>query len=264
MRYTLLTLALFAAPALGQVDDGQANWDAGDDHTRQVEVGVQLFGFVNGSFLDEPSDKDKMVTFDDGTTSPPLLYPGFGDVGGGGGLTVSGMWHGIVGLETGIIFSLDQGTGTLSPGAGTDIDYTVGQNAIHIPLLLKVSAPLKTVRPFGYFGIDWAFVSDVAVQERDPDSSAAANLVDVEAENYYTLAFGVGFEFLIPAGVDLRIPLTFRGSWNPNTPTKAQDRMTTVPEECGTAAKGACTQFIYNTEWQYQAAISLGIAYYFL
>lgn len=255
MRNVLLSLCL-ALPALAQVDDGQANWDPGDDHMRHVEVGVQLFGFVNGSFLDEPSGKDKQ-----NANGAEVLYPGFGGVGGGGGLTIGGMWRGIVGLETGLMFSLDQGTGTVNATGAEDVDYTVGQNALHVPLLLKVSGPLASVRPFGYFGLQWTFVSGVAVQSRDPDSTAAGNLVDVEADDYYSLAFGAGFEFLIPAGVDLRIPLTFRGTWNPDTPAKAVDRMKCLPNGCDAAA---ASTFVYNTEWQYQAAISLGLAYYFL
>ncbi len=258
-RLALLTVCCLATPALAQVDDGQANWDPGEEKIRHVEVGVTLMGMVNGSFLDEPSEADKMT---DGV-SGPLLYPGFGGVGGGGGLLVNAMWRGIVGLETGAYFALEQGAGTLNIGGTLEVDYTLGQNAWHVPLLLKVAAPLEVMRPFGYFGVEWAFVSGVAVQERDPDNAAAAALVDAEADDYWLLAFGAGFEFVIPAGVDLRIPLTFRGAWNPSTGDKAEDRMSRVPENCGNASQ-PCTQFIYNTEWQYQAAVSLGLAYYFL
>lgn len=262
-RIALLTACCLATPALAQVDDGQANWNPNEEKIRHVEIGVTLLGFVNGSFLDEPSDKDKTATLSDGS-EVVLLYPGFGGVGGGGGLTVNAMWRGIVGLETGALFVFEQGAGTLNIGGTLEVDYTLGQNAVHVPLLLKVAAPLQTMRPFGYFGIEWAFVSDAEVQKRDPDSAAASALVGVEADDYWLLAFGAGFEFMIPAGVDLRIPLTFRGAWNPNVGDKASDRMRTVPEDCGSRSTSPCTQFVYSTEWQYQAAVSLGLAYYFM
>ncbi len=262
-RLAVLTALCLASPALAQVDDGHANWDPGDETIREVEVGAALVGFVSGSFLDEPSDSDKTFTAPDGSQGL-LLYPGFGGAGGGGGLTVSAMWRGIVGLETGLLFSLDQGTGTINIAGVQDIDYTIGQNAWHVPLVLKVSAPLKAVRPFGYFGVEWAFVSDVAVQGRDPDNAATAALVDVEADDYWLMAFGAGLEFLIPAGVDLRIPLTLRGAYNPGVGDKAIDRMSVEPEGCGTASTGGCSTLVYNTEWKWHAAVSLGLAYYFL
>ncbi len=269
MVRSLLLCAALATPALAQKDDGNAAWTDGEEAIRHVEVGVSLFGFANGSFIDD--EVDKTTTLSNGQTVP-LPYPGFGGVGGGGGLTVSGLWRGIVGLETGIVFSLDQGSGQLDFGAG-EIDYQVGQNAWHVPLLLKVAAPLATVRPFGFFGVEWVFPSDVAVQERSPDSPQAASLVDVEAGSYWGYAFGAGLEFLVPAGVDLRIPLTFRGFYNPNVGDKAEDRMSFAPADCDPAqgiggqqsgAGGPCSNFVYSTEWQWQAAVSLGLAYYFL
>ena len=68
--------------------------------------------------------------------------------------------------------------------------------------------------------------------------------------------FGLGMEIKLPVPkADIRIPLTLRGSYNPGVEAKAIDRLDGTP----TASKAT-----FKTEWQWNAAATLGVAYYFL
>lgn len=223
--------------------------------SREWEVGISVLGFVNGSFMTELSDSDKLRTTPNGGKRL-TLYPGFGGVGGGGGLTVSGMWRGIVGLELGFFYSLDQGSGDLTLGAAK-IDFTLSQEAFHLPIVLKVAAPVKPVRPFVFFGPEFVFPGE-------PDAETDSGLIQLvepiaaTADNYLTLAFGLGFEFMLPVeGADVRIPLVLRGAWNPSAGDTIDDRIDV--DGCG--ADDICT---FKTEWEWQTEVALGVAYYFL
>jgi hypothetical protein len=218
----------------------------------QWELGVGVLGFVNGSFFSEPADEDKVRTSANGTQRL-TLYPGFGGVGGGGGLSFTGMWRGIVGLEIGAGYSLDQGKGQLQTNRG-ETDFTLTQTAWHVPILLRVAAPLDQVRPLGWIGVEW-------VVPGAPDVEVSGPLVaglDAEADTYMTLAFGFGFEFKVyeSGPNELRIPFLIRGRWNPSLGTGLDGRVNT--DKC---AADVCT---FITEWEYQAEVNLGLAWYFL
>ncbi len=220
--------------------------------SREWEVGVSALGFVNGSFLTELSEGDKVRTGPNGA-QVRALYPGFGGVGGGGGLTVSGMWRGIVGLELGFFYSLDQGKGDLTLDT-TKIDVTLSQEAFHLPIMVKVAAPVKPVRPFLFIGPEFVFPSEPEAESSLPVTPAVAAVAD----NYLTLAFGFGFEFMLPVqGADVRIPLILRGAWNPSLGDSIDDRLDTE----GCSVTEPCP---FVTEWEWQTEVALGVAYYFL
>jgi hypothetical protein len=155
MRFAIvsaLALVFFAAPgALADepLDDAPAAAapapaPSEPEKRREFELGVQLYGGPNGSFLDEPSEEKKRVPKGVG---PSAAYPGFAGVGGGGGLSVVGMWRGIVGLDIGFHISLDQGHGKIN-----EVEFNLNQVAVHVPILLRIAAPYQTVRPFLFVG----------------------------------------------------------------------------------------------------------------
>ncbi len=269
MRILLLCLApLFAyaqAPATpppgASEHDADPNWTAGEVKIRYVEVGVQLFGLVNGSFTRELDDEDKQLTITDPTDSSrqdtvsELLYPGFGGVGGGGGLSLIAMYRGIVGLQLEGYFSIDQGGGKVN-----DQEFTLSQTAFHLPIFLKLSAPLTVVRPFAFGGPEIVFPGDPEL-----DNEVVGFEIKGQADTYLSWGFGVGFEFVLPpAGpVDIRIPLTFRGSYHPVGDGISDRADYDLVKEAGSGyyiQRGAT----YKTEWELQAAVALGVAVYFL
>ena len=222
---------------------------------RPFELGVSLYGLVMGSFLDEPQTKDKVITLDDGRRAQ-VLYPGFAGVGGGAGLSLVGMWRGIVGLELGVYNSVDHGTGEIN-----NVEFTIGQSAWHIPLMLRVAVPAESVRPFLSLGIDFVLPGEAEVT--DVELPALADRLGAEADSYVAWTMGFGFEFRLPTEQDLRIPLAFRWNYHSVGDT-AEDRL--GPFDCGTADLDFCAnpkQQVFKTEWQHQVVASLGFGWYF-
>lgn len=218
---------------------------------RDLELGFSVFGMANGSFMYEPSEADKA----------PYLYPGFGGASGGAGLNFIASYRGIIGLELGFMFSAERATGSVA-----DLDFTVGQTAFHLPILLRLAVPLeKGVRPFIFGGPDIVFPGDAEVTNVDERLKAVQVGVagqplqpfdpQAKADTYMTWAVGVGFEFLMPVdGQDFRIPLTLRANLNPNAEDKAKDKV---------ADGSTVARPIYKTEWDIQAMATLGFGWYF-
>ena len=78
--------------------------------------------------------------------------------------------------------------------------------------------------------------------------------IDSEASDYGLLTFGLGFEIALPIpAVDIRIPLSLRGSVNLDTPETTAER---------TTLSGGTV--VYNSEWKFHTGVTLGVAWYFL
>ncbi len=214
----------------------------------QVEIGVHAYGMAVGSFLTE-LDANKKVIMHNGV---PLrtVYPGFGGFSGGGGIAADVSYRGIIGLQLGLFGSVDEGEGSIN-----DVDFVIGQTSIHLPILVKVSAPVPSVRPFAVIGPEFVFPGETTA------SPATAGGVDVaaEAESYIALAFGFGFEFVLPVpDMDVRIPFTLRGAWNPSIEDEMSNRARFDIEGANTL-----NAVVFKSEWEWQAVASLGVAFYF-
>ncbi len=268
MRILLLSALFvlpFGAPASAQVTQANATpaatpapSEGAPASHREWEVGASIFGFGNGNFIEQPKGADK---------DEP--YPGFAGAGGGGGIGLGAMWRGTIGLELQIIKSQENAEGALNFDFGT-VTLQMDQSSWHIPLILKIAAPTNSVRPFLFVGPDFVFpeasgTSDPASvriiqagagQGTNPlnDAPTTELKLGAHAESYTAWTFGFGFDFLLDVGgPDIRIPLTFRGSYNPDLPVKASERsrITNTAKE-------------YLSEWEWQAFVSLGVAYYFM
>lgn len=254
MRIALITtLGMAAAPALAQPTAPMqapitAPVAAPVSGASQVEIGVHAYGLAIGSFLTELDDSKKVIM----VNGRPVLavYPGFGGFGGGGGIAVDVSWQGIIGLQLGLFGSVDKGSGSIN-----NVDFNIGQTAMHMPILLKVAAPVPTVRPFAVFGPEFVFPGEATA---DTDAPGGVK-VDAQAGTYLALAFGFGFEFVLPVpDMDVRIPLSFRGAWNPAVEDDINDRATFEVEN-GNLLRSA----VFKSEWEWQAVVTLGVAFYF-
>lgn len=213
----------------------------------EVEIGVHLFGMAIGSFMTEVPNEDKFVLHQGNRVQ--VVYPGFGGFGGGGGLALDVTWAGIVGVQLGVFGSKEGGTGKIN-----DVEFEITQTALHLPIYLRAAIPTDSVRPFIYVGPEFVLPSDPEVSEDVPGGVRVTAIADA----YTTFAFGFGFEFMIPTeGIDARIPFTLRGSYNPGVPSGLDGRATY--EIDGNILRGV----EFKTEWEFQAAVSLGIAFYF-
>lgn len=219
----------------------------------KVEIGIGAAGFMNGTFMSEPAEDKKLVTVEG--LAPPnnqakVPYPGFWGLAGGGGVQLNAMYKGMIGMELDLLFSQDTGKGEIN-----EVEIEMSQGAFHIPLLVKAAIPLKTVRPFLLLGPEF-------VLPGDPELTSDVDIGDLkaEADPYINLQAGFGFEFQLPvSGVDLRVPLSFRGSINFDTPEGLDGRVRLSEYD---PASGAIKLEGINSEWEYQAFIMLGLSWY--
>ena len=62
-------------------------------------------------------------------------------------------------------------------------------------------------------------------------------------------------------GIDLRIPVSLRGSVNPSTSDKLEDRVDAELEQIGNQVR--VNSIVYKSEWKYQVLLTAGAAAYF-
>ncbi len=241
---TITVITAATAALLMSVSDTSR---ADDEIVKPVQFGAGLMGEFGGNFLNKP---------DDVSTNPAgHTYPGFGGTSSGGGLMLEGRFIGLLGLEADILRSSDHGHGDLTIN-GYKFTITVGQSAWHVPVLAKLVAPLPVVRPMVFAGPEFVFPStaEASVASSVPfGTQIAAN-----AGSYTLFTGGVGIEFKLPLpNIDLRIPFTLRGGYNPSVKSKLDQRATY------TVSGNTITAIDYKSEWKYQTYATLGVAAYF-
>jgi hypothetical protein len=216
------------------------------------EFGVGAFGAVIGSFMFEPSEEDKRFTFMGAIVDIP--YSGFAGVGGGGGITASALYKGVIGLELQLFNAQEAAGGHLDIG-GTRHKITLTKSVWHLPLMLKLAAPTSGVRPFLFGGIDFVLSGDAEID-------TTLRPADASAESYSAVTFGLGFDFLLPIpGQDIRIPLMLRGSRNLGQGESVEDLMDL--DNCRLQGSVLTCGNTYRTSWHWQAFVSLGLSYHF-
>jgi hypothetical protein len=209
-----------------------------------LDVGVGPLGASTGNFLDEPSEKAVMSS--DGRTYR-AVYPGFGGLGVGGGLALDVRYLGIVGLELDLLFTNDEGTGEIN-----GVEITLGQSAVHLPILFKLAVPSPLVKPNVFIGWEFVFVGDPKISAEQPILAA----LEAEAQDYQLLIFGLGAELAPPIeGVDLRFPVSLRGAIHLGDTGKIEDRVEVFPGGAGQS---------FDSRWQWHIYATLGVMYYFL
>jgi len=234
MRRTLafalpLFAVLAATPGVARADDSIL-----------LKFGVGPMVAVGGNFLGKPGDK----TYPGG---PQNLYPGFSGTEFAYGAFVDVRVLALVGLEVDLLRVSGKGSGdiTINSTAGS---LQISQTATHIPVLVKGVLPLPLVAPF--------LLSDSSSQM----SGELANFVTTNgaySDNYKYWTFGFGMEIKLPLPeLDIRIPISVRGSVNPGVSDKASDRWIW-------SANGNKPNIASSTMWQYQAQGAVGVGIYF-
>jgi hypothetical protein len=255
-------VSVLSATALGMVlvlGSGAA-WAGGDGDSESsgaVMFGVGALGALGGNFLDKPDDTHPKYQ---GVSIGLETYPGFGGMSGGGGLMLEGRFIGLLGLEVDVLRSSDHGHGDLTIN-GTKFTMTIGQSATHVPVLAKLVAPLPVVRPMVFVGPEFVFPSS-AEGKVDPVVVGFPQIT-AKADSYTMVSFGLGMEFVLPVpSIDLRIPFTLRGGYNPSAGDTLDDRATHTITPAG-ANVVRIDKIEYKSEWRYQTYATLGVAAYF-
>lgn len=236
----LATLGLLALP-------GEA-W-AGD----LVGVGVGALAGAGVVGLGKPSDNTVTAG---GVTAVDNSYPGFFGTSVGAGVAIDARLLGVVGLEADLFYAFsERGKGDLTLGP-TTYELSIGQPALHVPVLLKGVLPVGLFRPFIGFGPE--FVLPGTSSSEVTPSGSLQTTVGARAESYTLLTFALGAEIKLPIpALDLRIPIALRGSFNPGTSDKLADRRDA--DLAGTTIRG----ITYRSEWQYQGMFTAGVSYWF-
>ena len=237
-----------------------------------VGIGAQFMGGAN--FLDKPDDQ----TIDGQNRDPQ--YPGFAgsSIGGGGFIDVRFIDY--VGFEFGVLQMTDKGSAELtiterSSGSQARFDVNLKQSALHMPLLLKAAVPGVIAQPLFFVGPEFVVPlanckSDNADRATNPEcqaevvsktgGSTLGTKYGIITQNSINVMFGLGAEFKLPIPkVDIRIPLTMRGSINPGVSSKRVDRETDTLNAMGTLLE----RVDYVTNWKFAAYANIGMSVHF-
>jgi hypothetical protein len=211
-----------------------------------IDLGVGVFFNAGGSFMDQPDDRTV-----DGSVVP---FNGFAGFSPGFGLSLEFSGWEILGLEIGFIWSKDSAKSKFILDE-VDFPFSTYQRAFHLPILFELSAPKGPVRPLLFGGREFVFPGEPTVNE------PSGLTMDVKAHNsaYGHWAFGFGFEFVLPIDeIDIRIPWTFKGTVDSTWPNSAGElaEYTIVGSNIG--------GIDYLTNWQFHAAVGLGLSVHFL
>lgn len=242
-----LACAASLAPALALAEEAPPPAEK-----KSFSAGAGVLGVAGGNFISKPSDKT--LTVPGVGTGQAEFYPGFGGTTLGGGLMLDLRFIDLLGLELDVLRTTDRGQGDITFNGVYKVTFTIEQSAWHVPILAKVVIPGPIVRPMFFVGPELVFPSGATAEANKPIGTE----VDASAESYTMLTFGGGVEIKLPLpAIDLRIPIALRGSYNPSVSDKLKDRIEV--QWSGSAAQ----KITYHTEWQYQVAMTLGVAAYF-
>jgi hypothetical protein len=214
-----------------------------------ANVGVGLMGQIGGNFQDKPGDRP---------LGYPDINPGFGGMTAGGGLMLDGRILEMLGLEVDVLRTSDKGSGNVTFSAATPFGtisqtekVTIGQPAWHIPMLVKLVVPSPLVAPEFFLGPELVLPGSGSVTL---DPAVAGVTVHAKADTYWMITGGGGVEIKLPLPIlDLRIPITLRGSYNPGLSSKYLDR-TKINATTGTT---------YDSAWKFAFNFTAGAAIYF-
>lgn len=230
---------------------------------REWSAGLSAYFHMGGSFLTKPNSAEMATTDGQQTT---VDYNGFaGGPAFGWGLSLQGRWKGAVGLEIGLFSATDKGESEI-----LNEDVSVEQSSLHVPILLQGVISGGTVQPMFEFGVDVVMPDapsaklgkEVLVCTRVDANGACVGAtpglaVAAHADTYTMIVLGLGFEFVLPTeGFDLRVPLHIRAMVNPSTSAEVADRADLTLD-------GGAAKVDYLSEFEYHAAIDLGLAWHF-
>lgn len=130
-------------------------------------------------------------------------------IGWGVGPTVEFRAFKFVGLETGLYYSKDRGSGhTDISGTGISIDHTQTAKALHVPVLAKVAFPTPLLEPYAGLGLEFVSQQDNQLKF-DPEPQR----ITYEAKNASYKLFQVTAGVAFKVG-SFQIPIELRGGYN--------------------------------------------------
>ncbi len=219
-----------------------------------LKLAVGLKGGLAGSAASGVPESDVWNVAGTDGIYDPNVFPAFG-LGGSVGLSFEARLMDLIGLESGVYLSYDNGDGfqDINDGFGNKI-ATVNQEqrttSIHVPLLAKFVVPGAVVRPAFGLGVEFVMQQDTKFTQ-DPDD-IYSNPHTAETSSYTLGMLTAGLEFNV--GV-VRIPLELRLGYNLGFGSTTGDRVRSEGNNYKTAT------IIYDGEYQGHFGLFTGIVY---
>ena len=218
---------------------------------------IGFSGGAGASILDKPDDQTVRGT------EPSPRYPGFSGLATALGPTMELRFLGYVGVEVDILFASESGVAemrSLDPVTAEEstFDIVIGHSAVHVPLLFKAVAPGKIASPMIFLGPVFVLPGDNADFAVENGENVGQLDYSAYTESYTMFMFGLGVEVNLPIKeVDMRIPFTIRGGYNPGVSDERSERATHGP------AEGTITEESFSTAWKYAVGAQLGLSVHF-
>lgn len=239
---------------------------AAQDAPPRLDLSIGVKGGMNGSWTTEVPEDSRFQAGGNEYVVDPEYYPLFG-LGGDFGLSMELRAWGLIGLETGVRFSFDNGKGwndKKDASSGTilaRVNQEQSTTSVRVPLYLKLSGTSGLVRP--YIGLGFEFVNqtesaiDYSVENRagtvDPnDMERLKARNQIEPSSYTGVGANLGIE--IDLGF-LKIPIELRGLYNLNYDESFAGRIRVEGDD------GSTAKFYYNGAYQGHFGFTVGILY---
>lgn len=231
------------------------------------EIGVGLKGGVNGSAGPGISDNS---TISDQNGNQFVVgnveyHPHFG-IGGSFGAVLELRALGVLGLETGLYYSRDNGQGWVDKNDGATgrtllrLHSEQETTAYHFPVLLRANIPNPLIRPFIGVGFEFVRQSNSTISYRqeqqagrytDSDFQRIEETYLIAPSNYTLLLASLGMEIKVAS---MRIPIEVRAGYNLGFDDSLSARATFNSDT---------QQFTYDGAYQGHFGIFTGIIYDF-
>lgn len=210
-----------------------------------VEVGVGLALQSGIAWSDSPSPSTFALPRS-GDTATQESLSGFAL---SGGLLAEARFLTLVGLQVGAFYARDRLGGNLRR-SGQTIPIDMGQDALHVPILLKGIWPRGFVSPFAVAGAEYVLPTLPSAESEPRGAQPAA----ATANPYWNLVFGAGAELRTPIeGWDLRVPLGVRFAVQPGLGGALEDRVRVLPSDA----------LIYTSTPRYDLQLTAGALLFF-
>jgi hypothetical protein len=222
---TMMVVLLWAGEAQAQLPD-------------ILDIDVSLKGGLSFSGVNKPGKKE----FEG--RSADITYPGFFGLGQMYGLFIEPRFTLLpiikLGLEIGFVYSQSTGDGDIN-----DQSITLKATDMIIPIHAKAAISMGLANFTVGLGADVVLPQSVDIDK--PSNITNLKVSERPGATYFGVQLGV--EFVVP-GIGLKIPLEFRGRFNPNLEDTYDPRVTIDGNTIG-----------YMPNWKFQGELMLGIGY---
>lgn len=196
---------------------------SGEVQARVLEVGVGLGVNASAGWTSPPSSAEIVLP----RSEQRIQYHRFSGLGLLGGLALEARFFRFVGVEIDVYYGRDVAAGTFETEAG-DAEVSWSEPTLRLPILAKGIWPFGTWAPFVALGPEVVHPGLSRV-EVEPKGRLRA-IVSTEPSLWLVAALGVEWRVPIP-GVDLRIPLSIRFSFDPSSASSRQERVAALPSD---------------------------------